>query len=70
MKRFGEKLRYLRQRDDLTMKQLADKLGASDSYVSQMQTGDKIPNVAMLVKIADVFNVTLDQLARDDVEIE
>lgn len=70
MKRFGEKLRYLRQRDDLTMKQLADKLGVSDSYVSQMQTGDKIPNVAMLVKIADVFNVTLDQLARDDLEIE
>lgn len=52
------------------MKQLADKLGVSDSYVSQMQTGDKIPNVAMLVKIADVFNVTLDQLARDDLEIE
>ncbi len=70
MKRFGEKLRYLRQRDDLTMKQLADKLGVSDSYVSQMQTGDKVPNVAMLVKIADVFNVTLDQLARDDLEIE
>lgn len=52
------------------MKHLADKPGVSDSYANQMQAGDKIPNGAMLVKIADVFNVTLDQLARDDLEIE
>ncbi len=70
MKRFGEKLRYLRQRDGITMKQLSQKLRVSDSYVSQMQTGDKIPNVAMLIKIAGVFNVTLDQLAIDELEVE
>jgi len=35
-----------------------------------METGDKIPNVAMLIKIADVFHVSLDQLARDELEVD
>lgn len=70
MERFGEKLRALRQRNGLTMRRLADMLGVRDSYISQMETGDKIPNVAMLIKIADIFQVSLDQLARDEREVD
>jgi len=70
MKKFGEKLRTLRQREGLTMKRLSGMLGVSDSYISQMETGEKIPNVAMLIKIADVFNMSLDKLARDELELD
>lgn len=70
MERFGEKLRTLRQRKGLTMRRLADQLGVRDSYISQMETGDKIPNVVMLVKIADIFQVSLDQLARDELDLD
>ncbi|MCE7988654.1 MAG: XRE family transcriptional regulator [Caldilinea sp. CFX5] len=70
MERFGEKLRTLRRCKGLTMRSLADLLGVRDSYISQMETGDKIPNVAMLVKIADIFQVSLDQLARDELEVD
>ncbi len=70
MKRFGEKLRTLRLQHGLTMRQLGDMLGVSDSYISQMETGDKVPNVAMLLKIANMFNVSLDQLARDNLELD
>ena len=70
MKRFGEKLRTLRQRHGFTMRRLADMLGVRDSYISQMEAGDKIPNVAMLIKIADVFHVSLDQLARDEFDVD
>lgn len=52
------------------MRRLADLLGVRDSYISQMETGDKIPNVAMLVKIADIFQVSLDQLARDELDLD
>lgn len=69
MKRFGEKLRTLRQRNGLTMRKLSEMLGVRDSYISQLESGDKIPNVAMLIKIADVFHVSLDQLARDELEL-
>lgn len=51
------------------MKRLSQMLGVSDSYISQMETGEKIPNMAMLIKIADVFNISLDQLARDELDL-
>ncbi len=70
MKRFGEKLRTLRQRNRLTMRRLSEMLGVRDSYISQLESGDKIPNVAMLIKVADVFHVALDQLARDELELD
>ena len=70
MKRFGEKLRTLRQRNGLTMRRLSEMLGVRDSYISQLESGDKIPNVAMLIKVADVFQVSLDELARDELELD
>lgn len=70
MKRFGEKLRVLRQQRRLTMKQLGEILEVSDSYVSKMETGDKIPNVAMVLKIAQIFDVSTDALIKDELELE
>ncbi len=70
MRRFGEKLRILRQRRGLTMRQLGDMLEVSDSYVSKMETGDKTPNVAMVIKAAHLFDVTSDQLIMDEQEID
>ena len=70
MKRFGEKLRTLRQRRDLTLRQLATVLEVSNGYISRMETGNKTPNVAMLVKIANFFNVDLNQLVKDEFELD
>lgn len=70
MKRFGEKLRALRQRRGLTMRQLGNMLEVTDSYVSKMETSDKVPNVAMVIKVAHLFNVTSDQLIMDDQELD
>lgn len=70
MERFGEKLLTLRSRHNLTVKQLGDMLGVSDSYVSRLEKGKKTPNVAMLLKISRVFNVSLDQLAKDELDVD
>ncbi len=70
MKRFGEKLRTLRQQRRLTMRQLGEMLGVSDSYVSKMETGDKTPNVAMVLKISRLFDVSTDVLIKDELELE
>lgn len=70
MKRFGEKLRTLRHQRGLTMRQLAEMLEVSDSYVSRMETGDKTPNVAMVLKISQIFNVSADVLIKDELEIK
>ncbi len=69
MNRFGEKLHTLRKRQGLSLSQLGDRLGVSKNYVWNMEKGYKTPNIAMLIKIARLFNVTADQLIMDDQEI-
>ena len=70
MKRFGEKLRVLREQRELSLKQLGDQLGVNKTYVWEMEKGKKIPNIAMLTKICDVFAVGCDKLIRDEIELD
>lgn len=70
MKKFGQKLRTLRQQRGLTMKQLGEMLEVSDSHVSRLETGDKTPNVAMVLKIAQIFDVSTDVLIKDELKLE
>ncbi len=70
MNRFGEKLHTLRERQGLSLSQLGARLDVSKNYVWNMEKGYKTPNIAMLIKIARLFNVTADQLIMDDQEIK
>ena len=70
MQRFGEKLRTLRKRHGLTQHELAARLGfASQGYIHFLETGKKLPNAVLVIKIADLFQVTTDQLLRDELDI-
>jgi len=69
MKRFGEKLRILRERQGLSLSQLGDRLEVSKNYVWSMEKGYKTPNITMLIKITHLFNVTSDELIMDDQEL-
>lgn len=71
MQRFGEKLRALRKRRNLTMRELADKLGlTTHGYIGDLESGRRQPSLELAVQIADIFGVTVDELARDDVELD
>lgn len=70
MERFGEKLRTLRQRNGFTLRQLGDLLAVSNTFVLSLEQGKKTPNAAMIIKIADIFGVTADQLMRDELELD
>lgn len=71
MERFGEKVRTLRHQREMTLKELAEALGvASFSYISDIENGKKTPHPTLIIKIADVFGVTADQLMRDEVDLE
>lgn len=70
MKRFGEKLRTLRISHNMTLIELAERLGyRTHSYTNEIELGNKIPTVPFVLKVADLFNVTTDQLLRDELEI-
>lgn len=71
MQRFGEKLRTLRKRSRMTQHDLAARLGfASQGYIHFLESGKKLPNAVLIVKIADLFQVTTDQLLRDELELD
>jgi transcriptional regulator with XRE-family HTH domain len=69
MRRFGEKLYQLRIRRGLTLAELGNLLSVHNTFVSQLEKGRKIPNAEMILRVADTFNVTTDQLMRDELDL-
>lgn len=54
----------------MTMRELADALGfKSHGFIGDLESGRKHPSLELAVTIADYFGVTVDQLARDELEV-
>jgi len=71
VQRLGEKVRLLRKRRGMTIKALALALGfPSHSYISEIETGKKAPGIELIIKLADLFQVSVDDLVRDEREVE
>ncbi len=70
MKKLGQKLRTLRQQRGLTLRQLADLLGVHNTHLNKIELGKKRPSSDLILQIADLFNVTADQLMRDDLGLD
>lgn len=72
-----EKLKYqlganivaYRKRSGLTQARLAERLNYSDKAVSKWERGESIPDVLTLVQLAELFDITVDDLLRDPNEI-
>lgn len=68
--RLGEKLRKLRRERELTLVALARRLNmSSHSYFSDLENGKKNPSLSLIVTLANFFEVTTDQLLRDDLDV-
>lgn len=59
---FGNALKTLRLREDMTQAQLAQKLSLTKSVISAYETGLRLPSYDVLIQIAKIFNVTTDYL--------
>ncbi len=71
MQRFGEKLRTLRKRDKISQRRLAPMLGINSySFISEIETGKKKPSLEFVLKIAELFDVSVDTLVKDDLEFD
>lgn len=58
----GSVIKELREKNNLTQYQLAEKLGVSDKTVSKWETGNGYPDIALLEPIAQVFSVSVTEL--------
>lgn len=52
----GEKIRYYRIKANLTQKELAEKVGISESYISLFEVNKRYPKNNILLKIAKALN--------------
>ena len=58
----GNKLKTLRIQRQMTLKDVACRVGVSKSIVSAYENGSRRPSYEMLIKLARLFDVTTDYL--------
>ena len=61
-KRFCQNLKQIRKDCELTQKQVAEKLGVVESCYANWEQGRTEPNIEMLRKLGEIFQVTMDEL--------
>ena len=62
MKMFDTRLRTLRQEKKITQAELAKEMNVAKTTIAAYEQGKNEPNLSMLLKIADFFNVSVDYL--------
>lgn len=62
---FAANLCALRKNAGLTQLELAERLNYSDKAVSKWERGESIPDITVLMRIADMFGVSVDYLMKD-----
>ncbi len=58
----------LRQSANLTQLQLAEMLNYSDKAVSKWERGESIPDLRVLIRLAELYHITLDDIVREQPE--
>lgn len=58
-KKFGSFLRELRKEKQLTQEQLAERFGVTSRSVSRWETGSNMPDLSILVELADFYDVDI-----------
>ncbi len=60
--KIGAFLKELRKAKEMTQEQLAEKLNVSTRTVSRWETGSNMPDIDMLVEMADFYDVSIPEI--------
>lgn len=63
--KFGEKIRSVRERKGITMKEVAEKCGVTESLISQIERNKVSPAIETLLSIVDVMDIDIEYLFGD-----
>jgi len=60
---FSKKLKQLRKKSGWSQQKLAEKAGLSYNVITKIEQGAaKNPNIQTMIKLADAFQISLDEL--------
>ena len=69
MKTLGERIRELRERNDLSLREFAKKINLSAPFVSDIELGRRFPSDDALEKIAKTLGVSTEELRAYDTRL-
>lgn len=67
MKTTGQKILMLREKQDITQKELADLVGITEATVSRYENDQRKPRGEILIKLAKVLNISTDYLLDENI---
>jgi transcriptional regulator with XRE-family HTH domain len=62
---FGRRLRELRLARSLTQEQLAETAGITSTYTSDLERGEKVPSLTIVLRLARALDVSVSDLLQD-----
>ena len=62
----GEKIKLYRENKNMTQVEIAESLGVKPATVSKYESGTLEPNIESLKKLAEIFEVSVDELIKED----
>jgi transcriptional regulator with XRE-family HTH domain len=65
---FGDKLKKLRKDAGWSQNDLGSKIEIHGRHIGKYETGRALPNSETIMKIADVFKVSIDYLLKDEIK--
>ena len=66
--KFNEKLVNLRKKHNLSQEQVAEKLKVARQTISKWELGETTPEMDKLIMISELYNITLDELMKEENE--
>lgn len=70
IKRLGQRIREERLKLNLTQEKLAEDIEISDSYMGQIERGERSLTLDTLVKLVNRFGVTIDYLLKESIKVK
>ena len=58
----AKNLIYFRERRNFTQAELSEKVGVSQTFISKVEKGFKIPGLELTKRLASVLETTVDEL--------
>ncbi|MCK5372179.1 MAG: helix-turn-helix transcriptional regulator, partial [Cyclobacteriaceae bacterium] len=70
MSLISDNLKFLRKKISLTQEQMAQQIGIKRSLLGAYEEGRADPRISNLLKFAEIFNLSVDQLIGTDLAVK
>ncbi len=60
--KIGKSLKQARENENLSQRRLAQETGINQQSISRWESGQRLPNILDLIKLANYYKISIDEL--------